>query len=57
MCNEQQVNQAVTVESTPAMTYQYRCGYCGSTELPIPYEQMFGPGAIGWDCCPDCGGV
>lgn len=33
------------------------CGYCGSTKPLIPYEEMYGPGAVGWDCCPDCGGV
>ena len=46
-----------TSEEKAKMTYQYRCGYCGSTEAPIPYEQMYGPGAYGHDCCPDCGGV
>ena len=33
------------------------CGYCGSANPLIPYEEMYGPGAVGWDCCPDCGGV
>lgn len=36
---------------------EHKCGYCGSTQAPIPYEQMYGPGAVGWDCCPECGGV
>ncbi len=52
MCTEQKQ----TTEA-PAMTYKHVCGYCGSTEPPIPFEQMYGPGATGWDCCPDCGGV
>jgi hypothetical protein len=53
--NEQ--NKELLAEEKPAMTYQHRCGYCGSTQPPVPYEQMYGPGAMGWDCCPDCGGV
>lgn len=36
---------------------EHHCGYCGSTKPLITYEQMYGPGAVGWDCCPDCGGV
>lgn len=36
---------------------QHRCGYCGSTAPLITYEQMYGQGAVGHDCCPDCGGV
>lgn len=41
----------------PVMQYKHVCGYCGSTEPLITYEKMYGPGAHGWDCCPDCGGV
>lgn len=60
MCtnNEQKVEQ--TTEQKPAPSWgavPHKCGYCGSTNPPIPYEQMYGPGAVGWDCCPDCGGV
>jgi len=55
MNNEE--NKEVSEEKVSVVTYQHRCGYCGSTEPLIPYEQMFGPGAMGWDCCPDCGGV
>lgn len=33
------------------------CGYCGSTKPLISAEEMYGPGAVGWPCCPDCGGV
>lgn len=36
---------------------RHACGYCGSEKPLIPYEEMYGPGAVGWDCCPDCGGV
>lgn len=39
------------------VTYHHRCGYCGSTNLPIPFAEMYGQDAVGWDCCPDCGGV
>lgn len=35
----------------------HTCGYCGSTKPLISYEEMYGPGAVGWPCCPDCGGV
>ena len=34
-----------------------KCGYCGSTNPSIDPEEMYGPGATGWPCCPDCGGV
>lgn len=53
--NQQKVEQP-TNEAAP-MTYTHVCGYCGSTKEPIPYEEMYGPGVHGWDCCPDCGGV
>lgn len=33
------------------------CGYCGSTQPLVSPEEMYGPGATGWPCCPDCGGV
>lgn len=33
------------------------CGYCGSTKPLVSCEEMYGPGAVGWPCCPDCGGV
>lgn len=36
---------------------RHACGYCGSEKPLIPYEEMYGPGAVGYDCCPDCGGV
>lgn len=35
----------------------HKCGYCGSTSPLVTPEEMYGPGATGWDCCPDCGGV
>jgi hypothetical protein len=41
----------------PVMQYKHVCGYCGSTEPLVTYEEMYGPGAHGHDCCPDCGGV
>ena len=50
-------NNEQAAKEAPAMTYKHVCGYCGSTNAPISQEEMYGPGAIGWDCCPDCGGV
>lgn len=44
--------EKTVLEKTP-----YSCGYCGSTRPLIPYEEMYGPDAHGWPCCPDCGGV
>jgi len=35
----------------------HKCGYCGSDKPLISQEEMYGPGAVGWPCCPDCGGV
>lgn len=55
MCTNNEQKVEPTTEEKPA--YKHVCGYCGSTKLPIPYEEMYGPGAVGWDCCPDCGGV
>lgn len=52
---EQKVEQSTN--EVAVKTYQHVCGYCGSTAPLISYEQMYGPGAHGWDCCPDCGGV
>ncbi len=49
--------QETPVEKETDGARQYPCGYCGSTKPLIPYEEMYGPGAVGWDCCPDCGGV
>lgn len=57
MCTNDKQTVEQPANETPAMTYQHACGYCGSTKAPIPYEEMYGPGAQGWDCCPDCGGV
>lgn len=53
--NEQK--QESTVEEKTVIAYQHRCGFCGSTEPLISYEAMYGPGAVGYDCCSDCGGV
>lgn len=50
-------SQEKPVEKETVTTYHHKCGYCGSTSPLIPYEKMYGPGAVGWDCCPDCGGV
>lgn len=55
MNNEEK--KELPAEKVSVVTYQHRCGYCGSTEPLIPYEQMYGPGVMGYDCCPDCGGV
>jgi hypothetical protein len=52
---EEGVQQPVGEE--PKTSYQHVCGYCGSTNPLVPFEQMYGPGAVGYDCCPDCGGV
>ena len=35
----------------------YRCGYCGSDREPMDQEALYGPGAVGYSACPDCGGV
>ena len=57
MCsnNENKTEQASEQKTEEVRTIP--CGYCGSMKPPIPYEEMYGPGAHGWDCCPDCGGV
>lgn len=48
---------AEEVEEEPLKNVPHVCGYCGSTKPLISYEEMYGPGAVGWPCCPDCGGV
>jgi hypothetical protein len=57
MCNNNQLKAEQSTTEAAALTYQHACGYCGSTKPLISYEEMYGPGAQGWDCCPDCGGV
>lgn len=58
MRNCAKCNSTIGVEvSYPKSESDYSCGYCGVNALPIPYEEMYGPGAIGWPCCPSCGGV
>lgn len=54
--NTQQPAEQPAKETAPT-TYKHVCGYCGSTAPLISYEEMYGPGAFGHDCCPDCGGV
>lgn len=54
--DSQEKVQQSTKEVAP-MAYKHVCGFCGSTQPLVSYEVMYGPGAIGWDCCPDCGGV
>jgi hypothetical protein len=57
MCTNNKEKKEQSTEKEVVTTYQHRCGYCGSTAPLITYEQMYGPGAVGHDCCPDCGGV
>ena len=49
---DEEIEQEEELKNVP-----YSCGYCGSTKPSISPEEMYGPGATGWDCCPDCGGV
>jgi hypothetical protein len=49
--------QCVSKTTDNVTAYKHVCGYCGSTSPLVPYDVHYGPGAVGWDCCPDCGGV
>lgn len=56
VCRAEQ-DEEETEEEEPLKNVPHTCGYCGSTKPLISYEEMYGPGAVGWPCCPDCGGV
>ena len=51
-CRSEQDEEEEALKNVPST-----CVYCGSTKPLISYEEMYGHGAVGWPCCPDCGGV